>query len=92
VKTAMEEANAVGAEAADVARSALEVIAEGVSEAGGNTSAAVNASIRSAMAAADDLGKLAREAVRQVLVGSAEGFAEIAKTRRAELAQASAAR
>jgi len=72
---------------AEVARSAIQGIAEGINEAG-DAAEVVNETIRSAIVVADDLGKLAREAVRQVLVGSAEGWAEIVKVRRAEFEKA----
>jgi hypothetical protein len=59
----------------------IDGIIEGVRESGGNVTEATKAAVKGAIETGADLGKLAAQAVKQVLAGVAEGMEEIAKAR-----------
>ncbi len=90
VKTAIKEADRLGAGIGAVTRGALDGIAEGAAEAGSAALVAESMAL-CALATAADIGALAVEAVRQVLAGSAAGLAEVARTHAAVAKRRSAA-
>jgi len=79
---------ATGLEIGSVVRYALEGISQGLADAGASTRQFATRAAEDALATAVGISALAAEAVRQVILGTAEGMEEVARRHRAERAPA----
>jgi len=88
VKASIAEGHRVGAEIGSVVRYALDGISQGLAEVGKSTADIATRAGQDALATAVGISALAAEAVRQVVLGTAEGMAEVARRHRADRASA----